>query len=895
MFEEFPLPMSPLQRGNMADSKSPLNIEAMLEHSSWMRSFARSLVFDQSKVDDVVQETWLAAIKTPTNRIQNPKAWLSGVVRHTVFDFGKAESRRAKREQLAAKEEALPSTADLAEQVSVQRKIAGLVLELEEPYRSTVLLRFFEDLTPNEIAERQGVPPATVYSRLSRALEQLREKLDRNYGDRRSWCIALLPLAKLAQFEALSGKMLWRRRLQNIHSWKLAGVAALFLFLLSYFLFHEDFSDSIKASGKIAKLPSENTAERKAANQDQKTDSSARNAFSSTAADSQVATNQNSVTVNGRILDVFGNPIPATKLGWLDPKQREAFVLRESVSEGTKRKQRGETNLRGLLDRQKQPIPHWATLIMGKGTNDISSAVQTDSAGRFTVELPQSRGGLCSADPRFVLVGGEWITEIASGELVIVFAPMREVEGIVHDANGEPLPDATIEANVYLRALKEFPLILDRWTTGWDRNVAGLSKTDSRGHFLLPGFPDIEESTIAISAVGFQKKVISLSAFLAEAGQISLEPLAEKSARLEGMVVDASGQPVSEALVGFAYQSAKTDSQGNFSLKVDSWNDNSKLFVIQDGFQAKIYEQFGKVFSENVRVKTGLVLSLGEPALFISGKIFGPDGNPISKCGFRVNDPTYLDLENSKLPMEEMFSDRTERQVATVDGEFQLHGLANRSYQIFVSHPKKPIAFVSDPIPAGSTGVEIHIPREVLLDRVAGQVVTKDGNPVPGVSVGCRLYYQGKNSRMKYRPHDQLAITDAEGRFELHDVLRWNSQLWFDGRDIFGQGVDLQGDDSNEDLKIVISKRCRFRVQLSEGIQADSFMVLSGCDSEMEFDQYESGVMVSRRTRSAIVRGSSSPCDLRDSAKTLVLFQGDREVQRVPLRLEPGKLIVVKI
>jgi DNA-directed RNA polymerase specialized sigma24 family protein len=34
--------------------------------------------------------------------------------------------------------------------------VAQVVLELEEPYRSTVLLRFFEDLEPREIAARQG-------------------------------------------------------------------------------------------------------------------------------------------------------------------------------------------------------------------------------------------------------------------------------------------------------------------------------------------------------------------------------------------------------------------------------------------------------------------------------------------------------------------------------------------------------------------------------------------------------------------------------------------------------------------------------------------------------------------------------------------------------------------
>jgi outer membrane protein assembly factor BamB len=60
---------------------------------------------------------------------------------------------------------------------------------LEEPYRWTLVQRYFHDLTPQEIAERSGASPNTVKARLARGLEKLRVELDRRYGGRRdSWC-----------------------------------------------------------------------------------------------------------------------------------------------------------------------------------------------------------------------------------------------------------------------------------------------------------------------------------------------------------------------------------------------------------------------------------------------------------------------------------------------------------------------------------------------------------------------------------------------------------------------------------------------------------------------------------------------------------------------------------
>jgi hypothetical protein len=68
---------------------------------------------------------------------------------------------------------------------------------LEDPYRTAILLRYFEGLAPAAIAARTGTPLRTVHTRLHRALARLRAELDRAHGgDRRAWLLALIPFAR---------------------------------------------------------------------------------------------------------------------------------------------------------------------------------------------------------------------------------------------------------------------------------------------------------------------------------------------------------------------------------------------------------------------------------------------------------------------------------------------------------------------------------------------------------------------------------------------------------------------------------------------------------------------------------------------------------------------------
>jgi len=169
---------------------------ALLEDLGWVRALARGLVRDEALAEDLVQETWLEAAERKWPGGRPPRAWLATVLRNLFRQEQRSGARRRRREGLVAAEEALPSTAELVERMELQRQLAEEVLRLEEPLRSTLMLRYAKGLEPKEIARRQGVPASTVRGRARRGLEILRERLDaKSGGDRRRWLVGIVPIA----------------------------------------------------------------------------------------------------------------------------------------------------------------------------------------------------------------------------------------------------------------------------------------------------------------------------------------------------------------------------------------------------------------------------------------------------------------------------------------------------------------------------------------------------------------------------------------------------------------------------------------------------------------------------------------------------------------------------
>jgi len=171
--------------------------ESLLAHGDFIRLLARRLVLDEQSADDVVQQTWLAAIEHPPRNPRSLPGWLSMVARNFAFMTRRGDRNRRHREEAAAASEKVPSAAEILEKEVLRRRVIDEVMALEEPYRHAVLLRFYEDLPPRRIAARLDIPVETVKTRIKRGLARLRERLDGEFGGRSAWCLALAPLAGL--------------------------------------------------------------------------------------------------------------------------------------------------------------------------------------------------------------------------------------------------------------------------------------------------------------------------------------------------------------------------------------------------------------------------------------------------------------------------------------------------------------------------------------------------------------------------------------------------------------------------------------------------------------------------------------------------------------------------
>src|SRR5262245_5335159 len=118
----------PLTHSGAADERPAL--EGLLEHAEWLRALARHLVDDRAAADDVVQSTWLAALKRPPTLSRPAKPWLAAVARRVAAFVRRGDARRAAREAASAAPDESPSTDELVARAELQRRLVEGVLKL---------------------------------------------------------------------------------------------------------------------------------------------------------------------------------------------------------------------------------------------------------------------------------------------------------------------------------------------------------------------------------------------------------------------------------------------------------------------------------------------------------------------------------------------------------------------------------------------------------------------------------------------------------------------------------------------------------------------------------------------------------------------------------------------
>jgi RNA polymerase sigma-70 factor (ECF subfamily) len=135
---------------------------------------------DRAEAEDVCQKTWMKLMRCANYQPSAAfRAFLYQIARNTLLDARK--SAFARHEALDGEEERIPAQdlspeAELALRQNLHRVHRALMV-LPAPQREVVVLRFFSELSLEEIATAVGTGFETVKSRLRYAFAHLRREL----------------------------------------------------------------------------------------------------------------------------------------------------------------------------------------------------------------------------------------------------------------------------------------------------------------------------------------------------------------------------------------------------------------------------------------------------------------------------------------------------------------------------------------------------------------------------------------------------------------------------------------------------------------------------------------------------------------------------------------------
>ncbi|MFN0245234.1 MAG: sigma-70 family RNA polymerase sigma factor [Planctomycetota bacterium] len=189
----------------------PPTAEALLSHTGFVRHLALRLLRDAHEAEDVVQQVFLAALRRPPEPSRPLRPWLTRVAHNLAIDMHRARGRRDQSERAAAHDDIQPSTGHIVALDSAQQGLVASVVDLPEPYRTTIFLHFYEELPPRTIAKRQNVPVETVRTRIKRGVAMLRGRLNGKDDERKEyWAVALV---QLSQTPTASKPSAWERLL----------------------------------------------------------------------------------------------------------------------------------------------------------------------------------------------------------------------------------------------------------------------------------------------------------------------------------------------------------------------------------------------------------------------------------------------------------------------------------------------------------------------------------------------------------------------------------------------------------------------------------------------------------------------------------------------------------
>jgi RNA polymerase sigma-70 factor, ECF subfamily len=173
----------------MAGDQVSLGLLVERHHSPLLGYLYRLNNGDRALAEDLVQEAFLRVLRQANYQPDRPfKPWLYAVATNLTRDHYKSAATRytvtasSEDATLAGMFDNVPGPEEMVLSAEKGSEVAAALGQLGPEYRAALLLRFYNGLSLQEIAQSLQIPLGTVKSRLSVGTHRLRELLKPKVG-----------------------------------------------------------------------------------------------------------------------------------------------------------------------------------------------------------------------------------------------------------------------------------------------------------------------------------------------------------------------------------------------------------------------------------------------------------------------------------------------------------------------------------------------------------------------------------------------------------------------------------------------------------------------------------------------------------------------------------------
>lgn len=805
--------------------------------AAFVRGLARQLLADEHGAEDLAQEAWLHALRGPAPR-GGFRSWIAAIVRNLATSQHRRAQRRRRHETAAADGVARPAADASTVHASLEAHelLVTTVRALDEPYRTAIVRRYFDGLSPRAIAAERGLPVRTVHTHLQRGLDQLRARL-RDRDPR--WTALLLPVLPAPTTAAVLT--------MTTTTTKLAGFGALVAVVLCSLAWPMLTADAAPPTTSSAP-PAVATATLGATGREPTLDRrEATPAATAPAASTTAATAPREPwTVPGVVLALDGTPL-------------------------------------AKLD----------VILTAFGEERPRARATSDTTGRFVLSLPEAAGGhLAVDDPawttayRPVLWG-----QPERDELTVIAAPVTPVAGLTVDESGRPLAGVEVSLSAELPPRSTYARSLERALPGEWR-----THSNADGSFALPRAPQLPGLQIRASATGYRSAHAAIPApqrvhLVLQRAPILVGRVFDATGKpVEAAVFCYPAGAMSDAEGRFEIDLSHVASpwlvaavQGQLPGRLECTNGPpTEPWSWPQPVELRLG---GPPLSITGRAFAADGTPLASPQVTVLDAECLVPGNDMSSVEFLARVASRVTKDGAE------FSDSGDFDLATGGspaGAFALRGLQRRHYRLRLECPETCQWLDTEPIAAGTQDLALRLPAEPLWPNVAGVVVDRRGAPIARASV----WMERVDPATQAVRNTPGLSTDADGRFAHGALACAAGTLCVQTEGIaHPTRIDLATHGDVAHLRLTAPVKTSARI--AGALDADTGTFLDAQERPVAVTVTH-GDSASGAFEVPLVEGASEVVTVPDDAVTLVLRKQGREVVRRRVELRPGELQVLR-